>query len=116
MTESELENVEASVSVVIPPAIKDLLLFNLDKYPEFEFTRYTGEKLAETYLQFSVNGFEGRDWHAHLLPIGEDTDGSFTYFVDLQDSKPWLYSASPSEDPHYHPDTYKSDCRFGLIL
>ena len=116
MRETDLETIEESLKVVIPQALRELLLVNLDNYPDFEIERFSGEKIIDTSRNFAADGFDGRNWLDHLLPIGCDANTGETYFVDLQDSKPWLYSACLDTEPKYDPEYYKKDCRFGLIL
>ena len=116
MKETDLEQIESSLEVTIPQALREMFLVNPGKYPEFEFERYSGEKMIEVTRKFLGEGFDGQNWLAHLLPIGCDANTGETFFVDLQDSKPWLYSACLDADPEYDPEYYKKDCRFGLIL
>lgn len=114
MTEKDVEQLEQSIELTIPQALKQLLVTTLDSY-EIEMNRYSLDEIVANLNQLMDQGVNDQRWLPHLLPIGKDTTG-FTYFIDVQDSKPWLYSASDSADPFFRTEYYKKDCRFGLIL
>lgn len=116
MKEEDIKTIEDSLALEIPSTLRELLLNTLDNYPDFTFERFSGEKAVETYQNYLADGFQNKRWLYHLLPIGSDETTAQLYFLDLQDSKPWLYSAGLSADPFYDPETYKADCKFGLIL
>ena len=116
MKDTEVDTVETTLGIVIPPALKDLLITKLDAHPDFSFDQFSPDETVATYQQYLAEGFQEKEWLEHLLPIGRDDESAQLYFLNLQDSKPWLYSAGLNADPFYDPATFRSDCKFGLLL
>lgn len=116
MKESDLEKVEAILTTPVPPALKELLLTKLDNYPDFGLKPFSHEEMISTFSQYLDKGLNDKAWLEHLLPIGLDENQEFVFFLDLRDSKPWVYSAGFAKQPEYDPSTYQKDCKFGLII